>query len=264
MTSTPLPASVGLRLGSAAVDLGVTTAAACVGLVLSGSAGVAGVVAAETLVALGLARAATGRTPGALLTRTVAHAEGTDHAPGLRLRGTRVVDLRPAPDAPVHRDAYGRETATAPGWQGEEAPRPRVAVAPTPTVAASPRAAAPLLVPTPPSPPATVPGILLVADTGQRCPVRGTVVIGRAPAASTEAGETVFEIADDTRSLSRNHARVGVDASGAWIEDAASANGTAIRDAAGSLRTLAPGERVGLSVGDRVILGDRTLEVHPA
>ena len=83
------PATAGVRVGSYLVDLGLALAAAALTWPLAGSWLVAVVVATEAGIALSLARAATGRTPGAVLTHSVAHVRGGDRAPGLRRQGLR-------------------------------------------------------------------------------------------------------------------------------------------------------------------------------
>jgi len=77
-------------------------------------------------------------------------------------------------------------------------------------------------------------------------PRRGQVTIGRAASA---------DLSVDHRALSRRHAVLHVDGEIA-IEDAGSTNGTTVYG-----RTLAPGERCPLSVGDAVGLGSITMMV---
>ena len=114
----------------------------------------------------------------------------------------------------------------------------------------------------PQTPHGEVPGSLwLLADTGQRCEVRGVVVLGRAPEASAVNGELGFEVNDPTRSLSRNHARVGRDDQGLWVEDAHSSNGTAIRTPDGQIIAVQPGNRMRIHPGATLLLGDRTVQV---
>lgn len=287
MTTTLQPASTGLRLGEVFIDLLAMAAGAGIGWLLTESPGVAGVIAAEVGIALLLARAATGRTPGALLTRTVAHAEGTDRAPGLRIRGVKVVDLRPVEVQETHVDAYGRETVAlgaGPGAPPPKAPSKSMQPVPIQTQAkAAParnqlQAGAPLLVPGSSEPDASlsptssapgaavdVPGsIWLVADSGERCEVRGTVVLGRAPEAAGFGDEVAFEVNDPARSLSRNHARVGRGEEGLWVEDAHSSNGTAIRTPLGDVIPVHPGSRVRLEIGCELLMGDRTVRVLTA
>lgn len=79
----PRPATGLVRLISYLVNL---TALVLVGLLtwlVSRSLLITAVVIAEAVVVLTIARAATGRSPGALATRTVAFAINSDHAPGL-------------------------------------------------------------------------------------------------------------------------------------------------------------------------------------
>lgn len=146
------PAGAGARIGAYLVDLAAVGALAAAAGLPTRSWLVAAVVAVEAGVVLSIARAATGRTPGALATRTVAHQAGSDLAPGLRaqsvrslvlgllhltgvgplvtaatsrdgrdwvdrLSGTAVADARPAPE-PVAAPAGPYARAAGPGAVG--------------------------------------------------------------------------------------------------------------------------------------------------
>ncbi|QWW19830.1 hypothetical protein I6B53_01480 [Schaalia sp. 19OD2882] len=91
--ASPAPASSQLQLRGASSGALVTTllvdtliVGACVALVwfLRPSIVLATLTVLEVAMVLTLARATTGRTPGALVTRTAAVAAGTTHAPGLK------------------------------------------------------------------------------------------------------------------------------------------------------------------------------------
>jgi len=90
----------------------------------------------------------------------------------------------------------------------------------------------------------------LIFDSGQRELIDMPVTLGRAPAAVE--GSRAVVVPDATMSLSRTHMRLGPTATGAWIEDSFSANGTQIRTPDGRVLVrdltwrLAPGERIGL------------------
>nr|WP_300144372.1 FHA domain-containing protein [Propionicimonas sp.] len=87
------PAGAGARIGAYLVDLAAVGAVAAAAGLPTRSWLVAAVVAVEGGVVLSIARAATGRTPGALATRTVAHQAGSDLAPGLRAQSVRSLVL---------------------------------------------------------------------------------------------------------------------------------------------------------------------------
>ena len=95
----------------------------------------------------------------------------------------------------------------------------------------------------------------LIFDSGQRELIDMPVTLGRAPAAVEGARAVV--VPDATMSLSRTHMRVGPTASGAWIEDSFSANGTQIRTPDGRVMELTGGQAVEVPAGTEVIMGDR-------
>lgn len=101
-------------------------------------------------------------------------------------------------------------------------------------------------------------------DTGEAMAVSGPGYIGRRPAPPAgERCDHVIAVDDPGRSLSRTHARFGFDATGFWVEDCGSANGTAVVGADGSAVQAVAGERVTVPEGGSVRLGDRTFTVRP-
>jgi FHA domain len=105
---------------------------------------------------------------------------------------------------------------------------------------------------------------VVTLDTGQAMSVSGWGYIGRHPQAGPgERCNHVIEIDDPNRSLSRTHARFGIDSTGFWVEDRGSANGTSIVRADGSLVRVGAGERLTVPPGGGVRLGDRTFTVEP-
>ena len=95
----------------------------------------------------------------------------------------------------------------------------------------------------------------LIFDSGQRELIDMPVTLGRAPAAVE--GSRAVVVPDATMSLSRTHMRLGPTASGAWIEDSFSANGTQIRTPDGRIMELTGGQAVEVPAGTEVIMGDR-------
>lgn len=290
---TPRPARTSARVGSYLVDLAAVLALAALTWPFAGSVLIAGLVALEAGMVLTIARAATGRTPGALATRTVAHRADSDLAPGLgpqtirsllmgalhltgvgplvttataregrdwvdRVAGTAIADARPAPvPAETSLDPYGRATAAGPGHV-------------RPTGSHTPRRALPQpdAEPAPPVAPVLDGGaafdVCAVFDSGLRVPVGTVTVLGREPGTSGDPTETAVAIPDPTRSLSRTHLRLGVDATGIWIEDAFSANGSSYRVPEGRLVELVRGHRVHVPIGTVVLMGDRSMTVTQA
>lgn len=110
-----------------------------------------------------------------------------------------------------------------------------------------------------PAPPATVTYVVVV-DSGEAMSVTGPGLIGRRPQPRDgERCDHVIALEDVSRTLSRTHARFGVDGSGFWIEDGGSANGTAVVAPDGSRVDLVPGERAVVPDGGTVHLGRRTI-----
>lgn len=95
----------------------------------------------------------------------------------------------------------------------------------------------------------------LIFDSGQRELIDMPLTIGRAPVAVE--GSRGVVVPDVTMSLSRTHMRVGPTATGAWIEDSFSANGTEIRTPDGRVMELAGGQAVEVPAGTEVIMYDR-------
>jgi hypothetical protein len=165
----------------------------------------------------------------------------------------RQVERVRQPAAPVRRPEPVRQAAV-PVRQAEPVrqPEPPVRQAEPPV----PQAAEP------PRPPAASYAVTL--DTGQSMAVSGWGYMGRNPQAGDgERCNHVIEIDDPNRSLSRTHIRFGIDATGFWVEDRDSANGTFIVRADGASMQGRPGERLVVPPGGAVRLGDRTFTVHP-
>lgn len=96
---------------------------------------------------------------------------------------------------------------------------------------------------------------VLTWDDGSRMAVYGRTLYGRNPA--VEAGIVSVPVRDETLSLSKTHFEIGGDATGAWIADRHSTNGTVlVRD--GGRHPLVAGLPTTLRPGDRLELGDRS------
>ena len=142
---------------------------------------------------------------------------------------------------------------TAPEPAPEPAPAPETAPAPEPEPA--------------PEPTLSPARALLVLDDGTRVEVRGTTLIGRAPAAAPgEGGDDepqLVSVADETRSVSKTHVAILLSRRGLVAVDRASTNGSSIvRD--GSEHPLTPGHPTELRLGDTLRFGDRSLKVDQA
>lgn len=170
----------------------------------------------------------------------------------------------PAPvAAPVATPSASSAPASVPGLPAVPAVRSSPAQAPVP-----PTAVAPASGPVPPPPPgaATEPATSYVVtlDDGQAMSVSGPGYVGRRPQAPAgERVDHVIAIDDPGRSLSRTHARFGIDENGFWVEDNGSANGTSVVAHDGTAVHGDPGERLTVPPGGTVRLGERTFTVHP-
>lgn len=132
---------------------------------------------------------------------------------------------------------------------------PRVPQVPTPQ--ATPATSAPASVPTF----AQAAPLAVIVDDGQRIEVNAPIVLGRAPE-QTPSDARAVAIADSTRSLSRTHLRVApADGDAMWVEDTFSANGTRLQAPDGTTQPLPRGERVKVSLGTVLLLGERKLSV---
>ncbi len=183
-----------------------------------------------------------------------------------------VVTVGPA--APVARLAPGAPTAVPTGVPtgaptGVPAGVPPTVSAPGPVPAAGPRATHagahpvvphPSAAPTAPVRPRT---FVLTLDTGEAMSVSGPGVIGRAPRPRDgERCDHVVTVDDPQRSLSRTHARFGIDARGFWVADAGSGNGTVVVLPSGQSVVVAPERPTPVPSGSTVRIGDRTVLVE--
>ncbi len=158
----------------------------------------------------------------------------------------------------------------APAAETPAPPAPPAAPAALPP---RPAAAQPPSTPAPPAPAApasdeddvestriSIPGHRLVFtwDDGQRVSVSGRTVFGRNPAA--EPGAVVVPVRDETLSLSKTHFEAAAEATGGWVMDRQSTNGTTIiRD--GARIDCPPGQRVPVRLGDAIEIGDRIVTI---
>lgn len=153
-----------------------------------------------------------------------------------------------------------RDAAPAAAAAPTTAPAPAVA-APAPTRA--PQQPAPATAPplSPAVPPRTV---VLEFDDGTTVPAPAVGLLGRAPeAAAGERADLLLPLRDPSMQLSKTHAAFGVDASGFWMLDRGSSNGTVARTPAGD-RALTPGERTSIPPGSTVLVGGRSFRVVAA
>lgn len=99
-------------------------------------------------------------------------------------------------------------------------------------------------------------------DSGASVPLSGTLVIGRSPVAPAHLRNAIpYPLTDRESGISRTHLAVGVADDGIWVEDLASANGSATIER-GMRSPLVPYQRRRVSSGTRIEFGDRSVEVR--
>jgi len=135
---------------------------------------------------------------------------------------------------------------------------------PPPPGSGTPFPPAPAVPPTPPPPSPTRPRTyILTLDTGEAMSVSGPGVIGRAPRPRDgERCDHVVRVDDPQRSLSRTHARFGIDARGFWVADAGSGNGTVLVLPSGQSVVVEPERPTPVPSGSTIRIGDRSLLVE--
>jgi uncharacterized RDD family membrane protein YckC len=102
----------------------------------------------------------------------------------------------------------------------------------------------------------------ILLDDGRRITVEGLVLLGRNP--QPKAGEEdaqLIKIADETRTVSKSHLAVGVDAGGIYIVDRGSTNGSTVSTTNGLSSRCRAGEMVRVGDGAIVSIGDHWLEI---
>ena len=103
----------------------------------------------------------------------------------------------------------------------------------------------------------------ILLDDGRRITVEGLVLLGRNP--QPKAGEEdaqLIKIADETRTVSKSHLAVGVDAGGIFIVDRGSTNGSTVSTTNGLSSRCRAGEMVRVGDGAIVSIGDHWLEIN--
>ncbi|NHT17515.1 RDD family protein [Cellulomonas sp. IC4_254] len=103
---------------------------------------------------------------------------------------------------------------------------------------------------------------LVTLDTGQVMSVTGPGLIGRAPRpVAGERCDHVIVVDDPERSVSRTHARFGIDNGTFWVSDAGSGNGTTLRLPGGRVVPVPADQRVLVPSGSTIQVGDRGVRI---
>jgi uncharacterized RDD family membrane protein YckC len=102
----------------------------------------------------------------------------------------------------------------------------------------------------------------ILLDDGRRITLDGLILLGRNP--QPQAGEEdaqLIKIADETRTVSKSHLAVGLDAGGVYVVDRGSTNGSTVSTTNGMSTRCKAGEMVRVGEGAIVSIGDHWLEI---
>lgn len=99
---------------------------------------------------------------------------------------------------------------------------------------------------------------VLVLHDGRRVELDDDVVVGRAPVAP-ESAPGARSVSVSVQTVSKTHALIGADASGVWVVDLGSSNGTEILGASGRGERIASGVRVRVPPGSVLRVGTDTV-----
>ena len=106
-------------------------------------------------------------------------------------------------------------------------------------------------------------GWFAVLDDGREIDITGLVLLGRNPRAQPgEEDAQLIKIADETRTVSKSHLAIATDSDGAFVVDRGSTNGSTVTTSGGVSTKCRMGERVRVSEGSIVSIGDHWLEIR--
>lgn len=106
-------------------------------------------------------------------------------------------------------------------------------------------------------------GWVAVLDDGRDVEVSGLVLLGRNPQARPGEDEAeLIKVADETRTVSKTHLSLTADASGLWVMDRGSTNGTTLTNAAGVSKPCPAGDVVAVGAGGIISFGDHWLKIE--
>ena len=106
-------------------------------------------------------------------------------------------------------------------------------------------------------------GWFVMLDDGREIDIAGLVLLGRNPHAQPgEEDAQLIKIADETRTVSKSHLGIATDSDGAFVVDRGSTNGSTVTTSGGVSTKCRMGERVRVSEGSIVSIGDHWLEIR--
>jgi uncharacterized RDD family membrane protein YckC len=104
-----------------------------------------------------------------------------------------------------------------------------------------------------------------VLDDGRAIEVDGLVLLGRNPQPQPgEEDAQLIKIADETRTVSKSHLAIGLDAAGIYVVDRGSTNGSTVTDPGGSSNRCRVSEPVYVGEDTIVSIGDHWLRIERA
>jgi uncharacterized RDD family membrane protein YckC len=102
----------------------------------------------------------------------------------------------------------------------------------------------------------------ILLDDGRRIALEGLVLLGRNPQPKPgEEDAQLIKIADESRTVSKSHLAVGVDAGGVYVVDRGSTNGSTVSTTNGMSARCRAGEMVRVGDGAIVSIGDHWIEI---
>ncbi|MBG6056299.1 hypothetical protein IWX81_002731 [Salinibacterium sp. CAN_S4] len=109
----------------------------------------------------------------------------------------------------------------------------------------------------------TAPAWHLVAEGRAPVAIEGRLYLGRNPVAAADHPEaTVLAVDDASRSVSKTHAMLELDAGGLWVHDLDSTNGVWVVPAGEDATEVTPGQRMLVPAGADLELGDLVIQVE--
>jgi uncharacterized RDD family membrane protein YckC len=106
-------------------------------------------------------------------------------------------------------------------------------------------------------------GWIAALDDGREIDITGVILLGRNPQPRPgEDDAELIKVADETRTVSKTHLALGVDANGMYVMDRGSTNGSTVTNASGVSKPCPAGDLVSVAEGNIVSFGDHWLEVR--
>lgn len=103
----------------------------------------------------------------------------------------------------------------------------------------------------------------LTLPSGETVVVDGALFLGRNPTrAEGDLAGALLPLADETKSVSKTHALLTVDAEGLWVTDLDSTNGVYVALPEGDGEQAEPGERLRVPAGSDIVLGEFVIQVE--